>query len=147
MARTTRSPGDLPAGLAQLRRRTGQSLKNEYRGMERALRDYALRQVSGRISQYELKRLGHPYARRRGRPTLSPLPINVQSGRLRRSFRTFRRRELVTQMQFTARHAKYVLSETGTRRMVPRGFWQSFREFYEREKRALFNNISREIWR
>lgn len=53
---------------------------------------------------------------------IQPLPINKQTGELRRSFKrrgTFE----VTYMGFTAPHAKYILSPQGTKRMVARGFY------------------------
>lgn len=92
--------------------------------------------------------MDHPFARRHGRPKLSPLPINRQTGRLQRSFRSFRRTQesgTITQMQFMASYSKYILSLRGTKTMLPRGFYQMFREFYQREQRALKAELRRQI--
>lgn len=51
----------------------------------------------------------------------------------------------MTQMQFMASYSKYVLSLRGTRFMLPRGFYQEFREFYQREKRAMLTELRRQI--
>lgn len=143
-----RTGQELMAGLARLRWRTGRSLRNEHQRMEKMLRDWAVRQTSGVVSTRELRRLDHPFARRHGQPRLSPLPINRQTGRLQRSFRAFRRSQesnMVTQMQFTASYGKYVLGLRGTKYMLPRGFWHEFREFYQREKRAMHQELRRQI--
>lgn len=57
--------------------------------------------------------------------TVNPLPINVQSGELRRSFMQTKRggKDLVVWMGFRSKHAKFVLSPTGTSKMIYRGFY------------------------
>lgn len=59
----------------------------------------------------------------RGR--IDPLPINRQSGKLRQSF--FKTKQTGAnhrvQMGFRVNHAKYVLSPTGTKKMIHRGFY------------------------
>ena len=100
----------------------------------------AHRLTSGVYRQEQFNRMGHPFARR-FRPesrgigrryghagTFPLLPINVQSGRLRRSFRKLRRPgrdkgEVVWIITNTAPHARFILSPTGTRHMIPRPFW------------------------
>lgn len=60
---------------------------------------------------------------------INPLPINRQSGQLRRSyFKTgYQGRDMVVRMGFKAPHAKYVLSPTGTKKMIYRGFYSKTR--------------------
>lgn len=53
---------------------------------------------------------------------IQPLPINKQTGALRRSFKRYGSFE-ITYMGFAAPHAKYVLSPQGTKKMVARGFY------------------------
>lgn len=66
--------------------------------------------------------------RRNRRGVLPLLPINLQTGRLQRSLRVFKRGE-AWQLQFTARHSAFVLRPGGTRLMVDRKFWQALRKF------------------
>lgn len=108
--------------------------------------------TSGGVSTRRLRQMGHPFGRQRSQDrstgvrgvvkgprvlfgqekrrnrlrkgVLMPLPINKQTGRLRRSFwRTgpigADRR---VDMGFRAPYAKYVLSPEGTQKMVARGF-------------------------
>ena len=107
------------------------------------------RQTGGPLKKTTLRRMGHPYARAGGtvagagrgakagsysrrtglkgqitkRGQVRPLPINIQSGKLRRGIkldgpngnqRTYR-------LYADAPYAKYVLAISGTKRMVPRG--------------------------
>lgn len=60
---------------------------------------------------------------------VDPLPINVQTGQLRRSyFRTkYSGRDKVVWMGFRSPHAKAVLSPTGTKKMIYRGFYSKSR--------------------
>lgn len=112
--------------------------------------------TSGRITRRQLAQLGHPYrtgiggvksalhlrksarkgqVRRSG--AVSVLPINAHSGLLRRriklvaagsrSRRTFR-------LFSDAPYAKYVLSPTGTKRMVPRELLGPFGYLRKRHK-------------
>lgn len=59
------------------------------------------------------------------RGKVNPLPINKQTGELRRSFfRTkYGGKDRVVWMGFRSKHAKYVLSPTGTKKMIYRGFY------------------------
>lgn len=113
-------------------------------------RDYA-QYTSGRVSTRQLRQMGHPFGRQAGggirgvgngvttralgkhaqhkgnrvrKGVLAPLPINVQSGEMRRSF--FQTQpsgaDLRVDMGFASPHAQYVLAPRGTRRMVARGF-------------------------
>jgi hypothetical protein len=109
--------------------------------------------TDGGLSKKDLKRIGHPYARNglsqrgitknaksvagrtsiasgmkqvRGR-SVAALPINRQTGKLRRSFFVIgpSGKDKTVQMGFRAPYAKYVLSPTGTQRMISRGFYSS----------------------
>lgn len=103
------------------------------------------RMMSGAITRRQLRRLGHPFGRgsnpaqsgegyrsvrgadrakaRRiiGRANVPPLPINVQSGRLRRSVYVRRAGPMDWRTGASAPYARYILSPVGTRRMVGRG--------------------------
>jgi|GEM_PF-3583681 len=112
-------------------------------------RDHAVT-TSGGVSTRQLRSMGHPFGRQnpgdpstgvrgivRKRPStisrknrirkgvLLPLPINRQTGRLRGSFfqtvQTGPNR--VVDMGFNVPYAKFVLSPTGTKRMVARGYY------------------------
>lgn len=89
------------------------------------------RDTSGGISSKTLRRLGHPYARRaslsvakhRGVKGIAPLlPINVQSGRLRRSFDLRKAGRWDWSIWNKAPYARWVLLDGGTRTTVGRGF-------------------------
>jgi hypothetical protein len=56
---------------------------------------------------------------------VNPLPINKQTGELRRSFfkTKYGGKDRVVWMGFRSPHAKYVLSPTGTKHMIYRGFY------------------------
>ena len=60
---------------------------------------------------------------------VNPLPINKQTGQLRSSFfRTkYGGKDRVVWMGFRSPHAKYVLSPTGTKHMIYRGFYSKSR--------------------
>jgi hypothetical protein len=91
--------------------------------------------TGGQIKKQELRKMGHPYGRGRASGQGSPagrkrgraplLPLNLQSGRLRRAMRsrnigTKQRPGFETYASGVA-YAKYILSESGTRKMVARG--------------------------
>lgn len=133
----------------------------------------ALKLTSGDISSKELARRGHPFGRKKfgaggkvqrssykrfrltmhagGLVISTPkLPINAQTGRLQRSLRVFRRSlstGQVLDIQFTARHATFVLSPTGTKRMVPRGFWPEMKRLSRIHHRNLRQRIRLEALR
>lgn len=118
--------------------------------------------VSGSVKTKELRRRGHPFGRRKGRISLklyrntgrkqtwragpksrvpTPLlPINLQSGRLRRSFRIIPQTGIGVQsfrLQFTARHSKFVLAQGGTKKMVARGYWSAVRVAWKSRNRKM----------
>lgn len=103
--------------------------------------------TSGKITTKTLRRLGHPFGRGQapqkrgqGNANLAPrhtpkarltkvgmrgkvpsLPINAQSGRLRRSFRVNDSANVVG-LSNSAPYARYILSPVGTKYMIGRGF-------------------------
>jgi hypothetical protein len=98
--------------------------------------------TDGKITTKDLKAAGHPFARQgqaqRGNQTkkqlggkrgfrVNLLPINEQTGNLRRSYFETKPtgKDKVVRMGFRIRYAKFVLSPTGTRKMVARGFYSS----------------------
>lgn len=104
------------------------------------------RMMSGAITTRQLRRLGHPFGRGSspaqreagyrsmrgapparirsvlGRTAVPPLPINAQTGRLRASVRVRKAGEQDYRVGAATPYAKYILSPTGTRLMVGRGF-------------------------
>lgn len=119
--------------------------------------------VSGNVSEATLRALDHPFARRHlggldagvrkarrknlmGASNVRLLPINVQTGRLRRSL--FMRRGDVAppvvqtfEVGFAARHAKYVLAKRGTKRMIARQFVETKQKVENRRRRELAQKI------
>ncbi|NBW10348.1 MAG: hypothetical protein EBR82_20195 [Caulobacteraceae bacterium] len=98
--------------------------------------------TAGKIKTAELKAAGHPFARQgiaqRGNKSgmklggkkglrVNLLPINEQTRGLRRSFYSTgpAGADQVVKMGFRIRYAKFVLSPTGTSRMVARGFYSA----------------------
>jgi hypothetical protein len=99
--------------------------------------------TAGKISSKTLRKLGHPYGRgsspgagklqrasgraktkaATGRASVPLLPINKQSGKLRRGI--FLRRSSGGKQAYAlgsgARHAKYIMNPAGTSKMVGRG--------------------------
>jgi|ERR1051326_1210190 hypothetical protein len=105
-----------------------------------------------------LAKLNHPYARRHnGKPSLAhisspraPLPINVQTGRLRSSLRLFKRasgNEITYVLQFTAPYSKFILAPDGTRYMVPRPLWDSLNRLVVYDQRRIFLAAKRQAER
>jgi hypothetical protein len=94
--------------------------------------------TKGQVKEKTLRAMGHPFARegnasrgnqnrKLGRRSIAALPINEQTGALRQSFRRHDvgGKDLVTRMSFDTPYAKFVLSPTGTRKMIARGFYTS----------------------
>lgn len=126
----------------------GQAHRDLYQGG----RDDHAQYTSGRVSTAQLRAMGHPFgrkvtggvrgvqngatnrslsghAKRKGnqirRGKLRRLPINRQTGGLRRSFfQTVEQGpDRTVEMGFRAPYAAYVLGPKGTRKMVARGFY------------------------
>lgn len=117
--------------------------------------------LSGHRSTAELRRRGHPFARRhlgqgKGRfiPT-AKLPINRQSGRLIRGLKMVSRGSIgrfVGDGTVTKRvefhgvpYSKFVLRKGGTKFMVDRGFWDAIER--ERKRRASRTQVHARIRR
>lgn len=94
---------------------------------------------SGSVSTATLVKLGHPFGRGRvaqeststgryrgtAKARMRLLPINVQSGRLRRSMTSRSRgKQSFETLSRTVPYARFILSESGTRKMVARGMKQ-----------------------
>ena len=134
--------------------------------------DHMIDQVSGGISSKELRRRGHPFGRRKNRVTTpmygrgmvkqghrvhktkvttpTPLlPINRQKGTLAKSFRVIPEQGIGLQsfrMQFTARHAKFILNPKGTKKMVGRGYWPAIRRYWtSRNKKLIYQMRLRQL--
>lgn len=124
------------------------SLEAETEEIALGLKAEAIRLNSGTTTQRQLDEKGNPFGRGRGRKTtvekfkgrrrrgrrakgFAPLlPINEQTGRLKRSLRLVRVRRGDTtsyRLFFTVRHAKWILAPGGTSRMVSRRFWEAMR--------------------
>src|SRR5207248_385674 len=109
------------------------------------VQQYMLRQTSGATSSLQLRRLNHPF----GRGALTPsgrlrgshplLPINVQTGRLQRSFvvRPYRNSFAIgARLGFTAAYARFVLRAGGTRFMRARGFLTAVKRYAKSRLKA-----------
>ncbi|MBN9504002.1 MAG: hypothetical protein BGO01_03660 [Armatimonadetes bacterium 55-13] len=115
---------------------------------------------SGRVSTRTLRRMGHPFGRRMGsksnlktrrttwarqRGKLPTLPINVQSGLLRRSWiiRRTPRRGFGQRwdMRNRAPYSKYVLSPGGTSKMVTRPLWRVLKQSWRKHNRQLIKKL------
>jgi hypothetical protein len=118
--------------------------------------------TGGSLTTAQLRRMGHPFGRTSGpgsgtlgrgiqgkksrfkgagqkgqvtaKGVVQPLPINNQTGKLRDSFflNGPTGRNQVYDMGFAAPYAKFVLSPTGTTKMVARGYF----EFIKKRHRA-----------
>lgn len=119
--------------------------------------------VSGGVSDTTLRALDHPFARRHfagldaavkktrrknlmGAANIRLLPINVQTGVLRKSLFMRRGAEDPPVVQtfevgFSAPHAKYVLARKGTRRMIARQFQETKKKVEKRRTRELAQKI------
>ena len=104
--------------------------------------------TSGTTSTAQLRRLGHPFARRllsgqfggRSRGFLKPLPINEQSGRLKAGLFLIHSRRNGNQtfdLGSSAPYSKYILSPLGTSKMVGRGFWAEISKRWKARNAAL----------
>lgn len=109
--------------------------------IDREMKKAAHQAMSGTISTQTLRRLGHPFGRGRRRATAKVkragrtvgrvrgsvrgkaplLPINAQTGKLRRSLRASVHGG-EHRLTVNTRYAKFVLGKGGTTKMVDRGF-------------------------
>lgn len=91
--------------------------------------------TSGTVKTKQLRKDGHPFARQNGgargivgkgkKRARKPLPINEQTGELRRSFFKTKPSGInqSVKMGFRAKHARFVLRPGGTKKMIDRGFY------------------------
>lgn len=80
--------------------------------------------ASGAIPTSDLRRMGHPFSRRRPNNSVPKLPINRQTGQLMQSMQVIVRKTTGRWRIFfrvSHEHA-WVLKPEGTSKMVPRGF-------------------------
>ena len=111
-------------------------------------RNDAVQLTSGTVSSSTLRKMGHPFGRsssgklRGGIPTL---PINVQSGKLRKSvnmkllWRNVRGESYG--LYFSVGYAKYILSKGGTKFMVARGFQGEMEKRWKARKKAMIQHL------
>jgi hypothetical protein len=122
--------------IAQYRR----SLFIEHEALVKEMRAEAERLTSGSVKTRTLRRIGHPFSRRRPMPGFPRLPINEQSGQLRRSIRlipmTSSDGRRGWRLQYTSPHA-IVLKRRGTKNMVARGFWTAMRRHYVAQAKKM----------
>jgi len=130
---------------------TNQSWQISHKRMAEQLMGDFQDMTSGKVKTTTLRRLGHPFSRSRARKFkggvnarinsigVPKLPINRQTGRLQRSLsmkqvpggiQSYR-------LEFSAAHAKYVLAQGGTKKMVARGFWTEARKRWDARNRRL----------
>lgn len=124
---------------------------------DQALAD-AIALTGGSISSKRLRKLGHPFARSKGKALLSGrvstkskvplLPINVQSGRLRRAFKS----RLYPKQGFdivvkNVPYAKYILSSRGTEKMIARGLKEEVVRRLKARQKAHLDAIAKGIIR
>lgn len=113
----------------------------------------AIKLTSGTKTTQELRRAGHPYAKRRkleartgkGKggaaatfATFPLLPVNAQTKRIQKGFRIFRRRQgkdFIWITQNIEPHSKFALRPGGTKFVRDRMFWAELRRRTERYAR------------
>lgn len=123
---TLRNPDAWAAKQRQRLERGKRSIRNFPERLKPFVRKTVIDLTSGTVKTATLRRLGHPFSRRHPKPLIPALPINVQTGRLRKSVRIVATgKRPIYRVQFTVPYAKYVLALHGTQRMVPRRFWQT----------------------
>lgn len=109
---------ELEAELTSARRTLEEQTEVAAKKLTKALREL----MSGRLKLRTLRRMKHPYARRFGLRGVAPLlPINVQSGRLRRSLTTVTMKDvhgITVEASVSTPYAEFVLS--GTSKMLAR---------------------------
>lgn len=144
--------GALAASQARRYRLTWQSWQIGHRRMAEMLYGDFQDMTSGRVSTRTLRKLGHPFSRSKAKRFkggvkarvaslgVPRMPINRQTGRLQRSLKMTRVPGGIQsyRLEFLAPHAKYVLAQQGTRKMVARGFWTEARKKWQSRNRRLY---------
>jgi hypothetical protein len=127
MARQFTKGIDLAAHQMKRLARMQATIKQSVQDMQKQGVQDAVELTGGMIKSRQLAAMGHPFARGRGnagrmRGKLRPLPINVQSGKLRRSMRSRGYKKLGFEvLSSQVPYARFILAEGGTRKMVARG--------------------------
>lgn len=106
--------------------------------------------TSGKVTTKQLRALGHPFGRRpsgRKRGRTPNLPINVQTGKLRRAlimnmlWRNSRGQSYG--VFFKVPYAKYILARGGTGKMIARQFQKEIKMRWGVGNKALIDSIRR----
>jgi len=115
------------------------------RAAEKEMGEIAIELTSGTISTEELRRLDHPFSRRRPNARIPKLPINKQTGALQDALRIVRQvKGNSVQLFLRVNHPHaIVLNKDGTSRMVPRGFIEAF----AKRTRGILQNAVRRAFR
>lgn len=132
-------------------------VKKAHELMARATLKDVEQSVSGSVKTSTLRKMGHPYGRGftgpkgKGRGRLPGLPIHVQTGRLRGSV-FMEKRSGSGRQSFAVGFRlpstdprRYVVSRTGTRKMVARGFWPHIEKRWKARNKALVDVFRRSV--
>ena len=108
--------------------------------------------TGGGVKTRTLRKLGHPFGRRGGgkgrrRGRLPLLPINEQSGALRRRIRLVRATGGTQALKITTGRGRsnWVLAPAGTRKMVARGFFRQIKKRFKPRNLALLRHIQQAV--
>ena len=124
-----------------------QTVQIEHANLVDEMIDVMKQDLSGTVSTKELARLGHPFGRTRGgrkRGRVRNLPINEQTGKLKRSLSRKRldlASKITYEVGFTAPYSKYILNPSGTRKMVGRGYWREIEKQYKKRRSEAIRRI------
>ena len=139
---THRNPATFARAVQKRIESMGANVIEAHREVVALTYDFARQRVSGATKTKQLRKENHPFGygfttpkgkRRRSR---KPLPINVQSGRMRSSLKLGTKGlgpRYVYSINFKGapEYVKYVLSDDGTKKMRPRGYWRSVKMKYK----------------
>lgn len=124
--------------------RVARSARIEHEHLVEDMKQDAIVLASGPYTERDLREMDHPYARRHGNPLLPLLPININTGRLLRSMRVFRRKTMagtIWQLQYMMPYSKFVLAPEGTLYMFPRGYWVALRDRYQAHVKRMLREV------
>ena len=124
--------------------RVARSVRIEHERLVEDMKKDAIVLASGPYTARDLRDMDHPYARRHGSPLLPLLPININTGRLLRSMRVFRRRTTagtIWQLQYMIPYSKFVLAPDGTTYMFARGYWVALRDRYQARVERMLRGV------
>lgn len=136
MAKTHLTPSSLSRSQLDRATRMDRMIRVQEERVKTLLKKTAVRLTSGNYPQLLIKTL-HPYARRHGAPLAPLMPINVDTGRLRKGWR-FRKKTRKNARGGTlyniARYTRYILARQGTKKMFARGFWDALKREYRQQR-------------